>query len=106
MQWSEVRQAYPDGWLIIEALQAHTVDDNRRQLDEIAVVERCVDSAEALRSYRRLHQQFPARESYFVHTSREELDIHEQQWLGSRMCWLIPVPVRQSFLQISFRPSG
>ena len=24
MIWSEVRQAYPDCWLIIEALEAHT----------------------------------------------------------------------------------
>jgi hypothetical protein len=37
-----------------------------------------------LDSYRRLHQQYPSREFYFVHTSREELDIREQQWLGIR----------------------
>jgi hypothetical protein len=28
----------------------------------------------------RFHQQYPTRE--FVHTSREELDIRERQWLG------------------------
>jgi hypothetical protein len=30
--------------------------------------------------YRQWHQPFPVREVYFVHTSREELDIRERQW--------------------------
>ena len=84
MKWYEIRQAYPDQWLIIEALQAHTTPDSRRQLDKIAIIERCEDGTTAMLSYRRLHQQYPAREFYFVHTSREELDIRERQWLGIR----------------------
>ena len=84
MQWPEICKAYPDEWLIIEALQAHTTLDNQRQLDKIAVVERCADGNSAFQSYRRLHQQYPAREFYYVHTSREKLDIREQQWLGVR----------------------
>lgn len=84
MQWSEVRKAYPNEWLIIEALQAQTTPNSRRQLVKIAVVERCTDGNSAMQSYRRLHQQYPAREFYFVHTSRNELDIREQQWLGIR----------------------
>ena len=35
-----------------------------------------------MQSYRHLHQQHPAREFYFVHTSREKPDIREQQWAG------------------------
>jgi hypothetical protein len=84
MQWSDIRKAYPDQWLIIEALQAYTTPDNRRHLDKIAIVERCIDGSAAMQSYRRLHQQHPGREFYFVHTSREELDIRERQWLGIR----------------------
>jgi hypothetical protein len=84
MQWSEICKAYPNEWLIIEALQAHTSPTNQRLLVKIAVVERCADGNSAMQAYRRLHQQFPAREFYFVHTSREQLDIHEQQWLGIR----------------------
>ncbi len=84
MQWSEIRKAYPNQWLVVEALQAHTTPDNRRLLDKIAVVEHCNDGSAAMDSYRRIHQQYPAREFYFVHTSREELDIREQQWLGIR----------------------
>lgn len=84
MQWSEIRAAYPDQWLVIEALQAHTTPDNKRLLDKIAVIEHCFDGSSAFSSYRRIHQHHPAREFYFVHTSREELDIREQQWLGIR----------------------
>ena len=35
-----------------------------------------------MQCYRRLHQQHPEREFYFVHTSREDLDIHETRWVG------------------------
>ena len=84
MQWSEVRKAYPNRWLIIEALQAHTTNENQRILDKIAVVEQPADGQAAMHSYRHLHQQYPEREFYFVHTSREELDIRERQWLGIR----------------------
>ena len=84
MQWSDVRKAYPHEWLIIEALQAHTASDNRRVLDRIAVIESCADGSAAMRSYRQLHHQYPNREFYFVHTSREELDIREREWLCIR----------------------
>jgi len=83
MRWPDVRTAYPDQWLVIEALQAHT-EDNRRILDQIAVVEMCPDSVTAMQTYRRLHQQYPERELYFVHTSRTSLDIEERRWVGIR----------------------
>lgn len=84
MQWAEVQTAYPDQWLIIEALQAHTTVEQQRMLDKIAVIERCSSGNAAMQSYRKLHQQYPTREFYFVHTSRAELDIRERQWLGIR----------------------
>lgn len=83
MIWSRVREAYPDQWLIIEALAAHT-EDNHRVLDHIAVIEPCIDGAAAMQSYQRLHREYPAREFYFVHTSREDLDIRERHWIGIR----------------------
>lgn len=83
MIWSRVREAYPDQWLIIEALAAHT-EDNHRVLDQIAVIEPCIDGAAAMLSYQRLHREYPAREFYFVHTSREDLDIRERHWIGIR----------------------
>lgn len=84
MQWSEVRRTYPNQWLVIEALEAETQADNRRHLKRLAVIEQCVDGAQAFQCYRRLHQQYPGREFYFAHTSREHLDIREQTWVGIR----------------------
>ncbi len=83
MQWSEIRSGYPEQWLVIEALAAHT-QGAQRLLDEIAVVEMAATGEDAFQRYRKLHQEYPAREFYFVHTSREELDIRERHWLGIR----------------------
>jgi hypothetical protein len=83
MQWPEIQSAYPEQWLVIEALAAHT-EGERRHLDQIAVVETCAGGAAALQRYRQLHLEYPQRDLYFVHTSRHALDIHERQWLGIR----------------------
>ncbi|QTA84724.1 hypothetical protein [Desulfonema magnum] len=84
MRWSEVRKTYPDQWIVVEALEAHTTPDSRRQLDQLAVIDRCPDGTAAMRLYRSLHRQYPLREFYFIHTSRTEPDIIERQWLGIR----------------------
>ena len=84
MLWTDVRKAYTNQWLVIEAIIAHTTPDSQRKLDKIAVIEVCADGNAAMNSYRQLHSQFPTREFYFVHTSREELDIRERQWVGIR----------------------
>ena len=91
MLWSEIRKAYPNQWLVIEAIEAHTTLNNQRQLDKIAVIETCDDGIAAMKRYRHLHSQFPDREFYFVSTSREELDIREQQWVGIRGNHAAPV---------------
>ena len=83
MDWNAVRQTYPNRWLIIEALQAHTAG-SQRQLERLAVVEECPDGGAAMQRYQALHQQYPERELYFVHTAREQLVILERQWLGIR----------------------
>lgn len=84
MLWSEIRTAYPDQWLIIEALEAHTTPDNHRHLDRMAVVEKCADGSHAMKGCRQLYKRFPDREFYFVHTSRDGLEIRERRWLGIR----------------------
>ncbi|MFZ2358793.1 MAG: hypothetical protein WA040_05575 [Anaerolineae bacterium] len=83
MNWSQIRQAYPDQWLVIEAMEAHSVN-NQRQLDRIAVIETCPDGKGAFQSYQRLHEAHPFRELYFVHTARDTLDIRERHWVGIR----------------------
>jgi hypothetical protein len=83
MRWSTIRKAYINQWLVIEALQAHS-KEGQRLLDKIAVVETCSDGSAAFQRYRKLHQQHPEREFYYVHTRRTQLNILERQWLGIR----------------------
>jgi len=84
MKWSEIRQQYPDQWLVVEAYEAETSSDLEREIKRIGVVEQCSDGSAAFARYRELHSQYPQREFYFVHTSREELDIKERTWIGVR----------------------
>lgn len=83
MRWANVRKTYPNQWLVIEAVKAHSVK-TKRVLDKISVLESCNDGVKAMQGYRKLHKQYPEREFYFVHTSRQRLDIQERQWLGIR----------------------
>jgi len=84
MFWAEIRKAYPEQWLVVEALRAHTTPEQKRQLEQLAVIETCPDGSAAMRKYRDLHQLYPTREFYFVHTHREALDIRVRKWLGVR----------------------
>lgn len=83
MVWKEIRQHYPQQWLLIEAITAHS-KDNRRILEQLAVVDTFDDSISAMQRYAQLHHDAPQRELYVFHTSRETLDIPERQWLGVR----------------------
>ena len=84
MKWSDVRLAYPEQWLVVEALAAHTTADSYRVPDNLAVLESCIDGHAAMQRYRALHLVYPEREFYYVHTSRETLRLRERQWLGVR----------------------
>jgi hypothetical protein len=84
MNWDEIRRQYPDQWLVVEAIEAHTTPDHQRHLDQLVVTERCSDGNSALASYRRLHRDSPTHEYYYIHTSRIKLDIRELQWSGIR----------------------
>ncbi len=83
MQWQDIRAHYPDRWLLVEAIKAHSEDD-RRILDDIAVVEAFDNSDAAMKGYTGLHREAPQRELYVFDTQREELDITERRWLGIR----------------------
>jgi hypothetical protein len=83
MQWAEIRAQYPDEWLLVEAIVAHS-EASRRIVEQLAVIGHFPDSAVAMHSYQQLHQAAPERELYVLHTSREALEITERRWLGIR----------------------
>ena len=83
MTWQEIRGLYPDRWLVIEAIEAHT-RRGHRHIDRIAVLAVCPDGPASLRRYRELHEALPGRELYFVSTQRVELDIEDATATGTR----------------------
>lgn len=83
MNWQQIRQRYPNQWLLVEAIKAHS-EGNKRVLEQLAVLDAFPDSVLAMQDYARLHRQTPERELYVFHTSREQLDVIERKWLGIR----------------------
>lgn len=84
MLWVEVKRAHPNQWVIIEAIEAHTEGD-KRIINQMTVVDNFQDdNNKALLHYLQLHRKHRERELYVVHTSRPELDIIEQKWIGVR----------------------
>lgn len=83
MKWPEIREHYPNQWLLVEAIQARS-EAKERVLEDIAVVETFPDSVAAMKNYTALHHTAPERELYVLHTSRVTPDIAERQWYGIR----------------------
>lgn len=83
MVWQDIRKHYPQQWLLVEAIQAHSEAD-KRILDQLAVVDTFPDSIVAMQRYAQLHHKASQRELYVFHTSREKLDIVERSWFGVR----------------------
>jgi hypothetical protein len=83
MVWQDIRKHYPQQWLLVEAIQAHS-EANKRILAQLAVVDTFPDSIAAMQRYAQLHHEAPQRELYVFHTSRERLDISERSWFGVR----------------------
>ena len=84
MIWEEVKKAYPNQWVIIEAIEALTEGD-KRIVAQMTVVDNFQDdNNKALLQYLQIHRKHRERELYVVHTSRPDLDIIEQRWIGVR----------------------
>jgi hypothetical protein len=84
MKWQDVREIYPNRWLLIEAIEAHTTPEKRRIVDHLAVIDHFADFFVAMDRYKQFHHQKPEREMYVIHTNNEEIYIHEQYWAGIR----------------------
>lgn len=83
MNWKDARKAFPNKWLLIEAVHAHS-ENNKRILEEISIVKSFLDSISAMENYIEIHKNSPQRELYIFHTDREVLEITERHWAGIR----------------------
>lgn len=93
MRWEDVKKTFPQQWVIVEAVEAHTEGD-KRIIENIQIVEFFgEDNNGALRRYVELHKVYPQKEYYVVHTSRPELNVKERKWTGvrgiRRLSWIL-----------------
>ena len=84
MKWENVRQAFPEQWVLIEAVQAYTNEKSERILEEVTPLKIFSNSPAAMKSYQELHRKDPTRELYVLHTNRKEPNIIEKRWVGVR----------------------
>lgn len=77
MRWEEVREQFPNEWVVCEALKSRS-EDGYWFVDEVAVIDRFDDSSVAMKRYYELHREQPYREYGFFHTSREKLELREK----------------------------
>ncbi|MNE72751.1 hypothetical protein D3C81_2161720 [compost metagenome] len=84
MNWETLRENFPNQWVLLEAIEAHS-NDGRRILDRISLINAYDEGKKALEEYKSIHKKEPSRELYVAHTSKTELKIIERQWLGVRI---------------------
>lgn len=75
MTWEQVREQYPDRWVVIEALDARTEGSERVVVRLVLIADFADDWRPAWNRYESLHIASPEQEFYVLHTDREQLDI-------------------------------
>lgn len=83
MKWEQVREQYPEQWVLVEAISANS-KDSIRYLDELSVISNFLESTPAWKEYKKLHLADPTREYYIFHTDHETIEVKEQKFIGVR----------------------
>jgi histidinol dehydrogenase len=83
MNWKDVKEKYPNQWILFEALEAES-KDGYRIVDEISIIDVFQEGNKALKEYSEKHKKDKTREMYVYHTSNSELKIKERIWIGAR----------------------
>ncbi|ASA19488.1 hypothetical protein [Paenibacillus donghaensis] len=82
MRWDEVKERFPNEWVVLEATRAYS-REGQRFIEEMAVIDSYEDSSEALKRYSELHRKDPHREYCFFHTSRPVV-VARERYVGIR----------------------
>lgn len=82
MRWIEVQERFPNEWVVLEVIKAHS-RNGHRYIEEIVVIDRFEKSVDAMHRYGELRQEQPNREYCFFHTSRPDL-VARERYVGIR----------------------
>lgn len=83
MKWVNIRDQFPNCWVLVEALSAHSIS-HKRTIDEMSVISDYVNPKEAWATYKNLHFSDPTRELYVFYTGNEQIEVIEQPFTGIR----------------------
>lgn len=83
MKWEQVREQYPEQWVLVEAISAYS-ENSIRFLEEVAVISNFPDSTLAWKEYKKLHLADRTREYYIFHTDNKTIEVKEQNFIGVR----------------------
>lgn len=81
MKWNQVREQYPEQWVLVEEISAYS-ENSSRFIEELSVISNFPDSTIAWKEYKKLHLADPLREYYIFHTDHETLEIKKQRFMG------------------------
>lgn len=82
MRWIDVQRQFPNEWVVLEVIKAHS-ENGHRFIDEIIVIDRYEKSVDAMHGYDELRKEQPNREYCFFHTSRPNL-VARERYVGIR----------------------
>ncbi|WCF10619.1 hypothetical protein NDS46_12570 [Paenibacillus thiaminolyticus] len=83
MKWVNIRDVYPERWVLVEALAAHS-NNHKRTIEEMSVICEYDNPKHAWASYKKLHLSEPTRELYVFYTGNECIEVIEQPFTGIR----------------------
>ncbi|MBS4220539.1 hypothetical protein KHA96_19745 [Bacillus sp. FJAT-49711] len=83
MNWSEVRQLFPERCVLVEAVKSVT-RGKERIIEEMAVIDNFENGNAAWKVYKKLHTENQSRELYIFHTNNQEIKVIEQPYIGVR----------------------
>jgi hypothetical protein len=83
MKWEQIREHYPEQWVLVEAITAYS-KNSIRHIEELSVFANFSESTLAWKEYKKLHLADPSREYYIFHTDHEAIEVKEQKFIGVR----------------------
>ena len=78
MKWQQVREQFPDQWLLFADVDSYITDDKRRIIRELAPIQAYDGFYDALAHHHKLHKKNPQQRYYVYHTSNDEIHIKLQ----------------------------
>ena len=77
MKWQDVREKFPEEWVLIEALNSRS-EDGFWIVDDVSVVDTFGDDSVAMwEGYTNWRRKAPQREIFFYHTTNENITVEE-----------------------------